>query len=185
MKRVRRALMAIALIILVLVAVPLVRNALSPKKQQRPEGLPPPGVDMRLDKVHYEQIDEDGRREWELFAKGAQYEKDNKKVALTSITVSFFSREGTVYKLAADRGELFTESQDVNLSGNVVAETAEGYTIRTDTIKYIARDKKVSTADPVSFSSREMVMTGKGMVIDLEEEKLYILEEVKASGNQP
>jgi hypothetical protein len=30
-----------------------------------------------------------------------------------------------------------------------------------------------------------MVMTGKGMVIDLEEEKLYILEEVKASGNQP
>lgn len=184
MKRVRLALMAIALLVLVLVAVPLVRDALSPRKQQKPEGLPPPGVDMQLDKVHYEQIDQDGRREWELFAKAAQYEKDNKKVSLTSITVSFFSKEGAVYKLAADRGELFTESQDVSLQGNVVAETAEGYTIRTDSIKYVASDKKVSTADPVNFSSKEMVMTGKGMVIDLEEEKLYILEEVKASGNQ-
>ncbi len=184
MKRVRRALIAVALLILVLVAVPLVREALSPKKQQRPEGLPPPGVDMRLDKVHYEQIDQDGRREWELFAKAAQYEKDNKKVALSSISVSFFSKEGAVYKLSADRGELCTETQDVSLTGNVMAETAEGYSIRTDSIKYVARDRKVSTADPVSVKSKEMVMTGKGMVIDLEEEKLYILQEVKASGNQ-
>jgi LPS export ABC transporter protein LptC len=184
MKRIRRALIAVALLVLVLVAVPLVRDALSPRKQQRPEGLPPPGVDMRLDKVHYEQIDQDGRREWELFAKAAQYEKDNKKVALSSINVSFFSKEGAVYKLSADRGELCTESQDVSLTGNVVAETAEGYSIRTDSIKYVARDRKVSTADPVSVSSKEMVMTGRGMVIDLEAEKLYILEEVKASGNQ-
>lgn len=184
MKKVRRALMAIALLILVLVAVPVVREVRSPRKQQRPEGLPPPGVDMQLDKVHYEQIDQEGRREWELFAKGAQYEKDHNKVSLTAITVSFFSKEGSVYKLAADRGELFTESQDVSLYGNVVAETADGYTIRTDSIKYIARDKKVSTTDPVSFRSKEMVMTGTGMVIDLEEEKLYILDEVKASGNQ-
>jgi LPS export ABC transporter protein LptC len=72
----------------------------------------------------------------------------------------------------------------VSLTGNVVAETAEGYSIRTDSIKYVARDRKVSTADPVSVNSKEMVMTGKGMVIDLESEKLYILEEVKASGNQ-
>lgn len=176
--------MAIALLILVLVAVPLVRDMRAPRKQQRPEGLPPPGVDMQLDKVHYEQIDPEGRREWELFAKSAQYEKDNNKVSLTGITVSFFTNDGTVYKLAADRGELFTESQDVSLYGNVVAETAEGHIIRTDSIKYTARDKKVSTTDPVSFKSNEMVMTGKGMVIDLEEEKLYILEEVRASGNQ-
>jgi len=184
MKRVRRALIAVALLVLVLVAVPLVRNALSPKKQQRPDGLPPPGVDMQLDTVHYEQIDQEGRREWELSAKGAQYEKNNKKVALTEISVSFFSREGTVYKLAADRGELFTESQDVSLSGNVVAETAEGYKIRTDSIRYSGREKKVSTADPVAFDSKDMVMTGRGMVIDLEEEKLYILDEVKASAKQ-
>jgi LPS export ABC transporter protein LptC len=184
MKRIRRALIAVALLILILVAVPLVRNALSPKKQQRPEGLPPPGVDMRLDKVHYEQTDQNGRREWELFAQTAQYEKDNKKVALSSINVSFFSKEGAVYKLSADHGELFTETQDVSLAGNVVAETADGYTIRTDSLKYVAHDRKVSTADPVSFSSAEMNMTGKGMVIDLEEEKLYILEEVKASGKK-
>jgi len=184
MKRIRFALIAIALLVLVLVAVPLVRNALSPREQQRPDNLPPPGVDMQLDNVHYEQINQEGQREWELNAQAAQYEKGKKKVALQSKTLTFFSEEGNIYKLAADRGELFTESQDVSLSGNVVAETAEGYQIRTDSIQYNARERKVSTTDPVTFSSKDMVMTGTGMVIDLTEEKLRILEDVKASGKQ-
>ena len=181
MKRVRFALIAIALLMLGLVAVSLLRNALTPRQQPRPDNLPPPGVDMQLDKVHYEQIDEEGRREWELNARAAQYQKDKKKVELQAITVTFFSEEGNTYKLAADRGQLFTESQDVSLSGNVVAETAEGYQIRTDSITYSARERKVSTADPVTFISKDMVMTGTGMVIDLTDEKLHILQDVKAS----
>ncbi|MBW2221488.1 MAG: LPS export ABC transporter periplasmic protein LptC, partial [Deltaproteobacteria bacterium] len=41
-------------------------------------------------------------------------------------------------------------------------------------------ERKIFTNDRVHLSGKELVMTGKGMVVDLETEKLYILEGVKA-----
>jgi len=52
--------------------------------------------------------------------------------------------------------------------------------VKADSFKYNAEERKIFTNDRVHLSGKELVMTGKGMVVDLDKEKLYILEEVKA-----
>jgi len=180
MKKVKFVLMAIASLTLILVMIALIRNSLVPHDSRRLDTLPPKGVDMQIDDIHYEQTDQNAAKEWELNAKSAQYFKGENKIVLRSIELTFFSGEGNVYKLTADNGELYTDSKDVKVSGNVVVLTADGYHVQTDSFEYNAEEKKIFTNDKVTLSSKELVMTGKGMVVDLEKEKLYILEEVKA-----
>ena len=180
MKKVKFVLISIASFTLILVMVALVRNSLVSHNSGRLDRLPPKGVDMQIGDIHYEQTDKNASKEWELDAKSAQYFKGENKIVLQSIELTFFSDEGKVYKLTADDGELYTDSKDVNVSGNVVVLTEEGYHVRANSFKYSAEERKIFTNDRVSLRSKELVMTGKGMVVDLEEEKLYILEEVKA-----
>jgi len=58
--------------------------------------------------------------------------------------------------------------------------TDEGYHIQTDSFRYNAQQRKIFSDDEVTLSSEKMIMSGKGMVIDLDEERLYILKEVRA-----
>ncbi|MCK5422413.1 MAG: LPS export ABC transporter periplasmic protein LptC, partial [Deltaproteobacteria bacterium] len=64
--------------------------------------------------------------------------------------------------------------------GDIVAITDEGYRIQTDSFHYNTAERKIFTDDAVTLTSEEMVMNGKGMVVDLDEERLYILKEVRA-----
>jgi len=180
MKKVKFVLIAIASLTLILVMVALVRNSLVSHDSIRLDSLPPKGVDMQIGDIHYEQTDKNASKEWELDAKSAQYFKGENKIVLQSIELTFFSGEGKAYKLTADEGELYTDSKDVKVSGNVVFLTEDGYHVQADSFKYNAGERKIFTNDRVHISGKELVMTGKGMVVDLETEKLYILEEVKA-----
>jgi LPS export ABC transporter protein LptC len=135
---------------------------------------------MQLGNVHYEQTNQDAFKEWELNAHSAQYFKNENKIVLQSITLTFYSDDGKRYNLTAERGELYTDSRNLKVSGNVVVDTDEGYQVRTDSFQYNAKERKIVTNDRVTLSSKELVMTGKGMVVDLEEEKLRILGEVRA-----
>ena len=180
MKKVKFVLIAIASFTLILVMVALVRNSLVSHDSGRLDRLPPKGVDMQIGDIHYEQTDKHASKEWELDAKSAQYFKGENKIVLQSIELTFFSDGGKVYKLTADDGVLYTDSKDVNVSGNVVVLTEEGYHVQANSFRYDAEERKIVTNDRIRLRSKELVMTGKGMVVDLEEEKLYVLEEVKA-----
>jgi LPS export ABC transporter protein LptC len=172
MKKIQFILIAIAFTTLILVIVALVRNSRPPDNSKHLANLPSRGVEMQLDNVHYEQINQHGFKEWEL---------DANKIVLQSLTATFFSNEGKIYTLVAEKGELYTDSKNVKVSGNVVANTHEGYQIKTDSLQYSAQKRTITTNDKVALSGKDMVMTGRGMIVDLELEKLHILGEVKAS----
>ncbi|MBW1838360.1 MAG: LPS export ABC transporter periplasmic protein LptC [Deltaproteobacteria bacterium] len=180
MKRIRYILLAVSSLVFILVMVALVRNFLTPRDLKPLENLPPQGVSMQINDIHYEQTNQDAFKEWELDAQSAQYYKDENKFALQSIEVNFFSSKGKVYKLTAERGEFYTDSKDIKVSGKVVVVTDEGYHIQTDSFRYNAQQRKIFSDDEVTLSSEKMIMRGKGMVIDLDEERLYILKEVRA-----
>jgi len=180
MKKIRYILLAAASLTFILVMVALVRNSLIPNDSKPMGNLPPPGVSMQIDNIHYEQTNQNAFKEWVLDAESAQYFKDENKIVLQSIVATFFSDEGKVYKLTAEYGELYSDSKDLKVSGNVVAVTDEGYRIQTDSFHYRAKERKIFTNDDVTLSSKKLVMTGKGMVVDLDEERLYILKGVKA-----
>jgi LPS export ABC transporter protein LptC len=180
MKKIRYILLAAASLTFILVMGALVRNALTPPLAKPVGNAPPPGVNVQIDKIHYEQTDRNAKKEWELDAQSAQYFKESNKIVFKSLVAIFFSAQGKMYKLTADHGELSTDSKDVKMSGNVEAVTGEGYTINANSFQYSAQERKIFTNDEVTLSSEKLVMSGKGMVVDLDEERLYILKEVKA-----
>ena len=181
MRKIQFILIAIAFFTVILVMVSLVRNTPAPDSSKTVQDLPPQGVAMQLSNVHYEQIDQQGFKEWALDAQSAQMFEEEKKIALKSLKVIFFSGEDKGFTLVADHGELHTSSKDVTVSGNVVATTDEGFQIETDSLQYSSQDRTISTTDNVTLRGKGMVMRGKGMVIDVENETLQLLEEVKAS----
>lgn len=180
MKKIRYILLAAASLTFILVMVALIRNALIPNDVKLLENLPLPGVNMQINSIHYEQTNQHAFKEWELDAQSAQYFKKENKIVLQSIEVTFFSNEGKVYKLTAKHGELHTDSRDIKVSGEVVVLTDEGYRIQTNSFHYRAEERKIFTDDDVTLSSERLVMSGKGMIVDLEKERLYILKEVRA-----
>lgn len=181
MKKIQFILIAIAFFTVILVMVSLVRNTSPPENTKPMENLPPQGVAMQLSNVHYEQIDQHGFKEWALDAQSAQVFEAEKKVALKKLEVIFFSAEEKGFTLVADRGEIYTDSKDVIVSGNVVTTTDQGFQIESDSLKYNSQDRTISTTDRVTLRGNNMVMKGKGMVIDVDKETLNLLEEVKAS----
>lgn len=181
MKKIQFILIAIAFFTVILVMVSLVRNTSPPENTKPMKNLPPQGVAMQLSNVHYEQIDQHGFKEWALDAQSAQVFESEKKVALKKLEVIFFSAEEKGFTLVADQGELYTDSKDVIVSGNVVTTTDQGFQIESDSLKYSSQDRTISTTDRVTLRGNNMVMKGKGMVIDVDKETLNLLEEVKAS----
>ena len=93
MKRIQFVLIAIAFLTVVLIMVALMRNATN-SPPPKPVDLPPRGVDMQLENIHYEQTNQDAFKEWELDATSAQYFKSEERIALSAIQVTFFSNEG-------------------------------------------------------------------------------------------
>ena len=134
--------------------------------------------------VHYEQTNKDTFKEWELNAQSAQYFKNENKIVLQSIALTFYSDEGKRYNLTAEQGELYTDSNDLKVFGNVFVDTDEGYQVRTDSFHYNAAERTIFTDAKVTLKSKELVMTGTGMVVDLEEERLRILRDVRALENK-
>jgi LPS export ABC transporter protein LptC len=181
MKKIQFILIAIAFFTVILVIVSLVRNNPTPENSKPMENLPPEGVAMQLSNVHYEQIDQYGIKEWALDAQSAQVFDAEKKIALKSLEVIFFSGEDKGFTLVADHGELYTDSKDVTVSGNVVTTTDQGFQIESDSLQYNSNDRTISTTDKVTLRGNNMVMRGTGMIIDVEKETLSLLEEVKAS----
>jgi LPS export ABC transporter protein LptC len=143
-----------------------------------------PEASIAIEEVRYTHTNKNAFKEWELNASSAQYFKDEDVVHLTDIRVAFFAEGGKVYRLTAQRGELSPSSNNIWVHGGVTGKTSDGYEFETGQLRYHAASRKMSTEDKVALSSGKLAFEGRGMVVDLETEKLFLLKEVKALGIQ-
>ena len=140
----------------------------------------PENVDLGLDRVHYSQ-NEDGRESWVLDADRAAYQRKEEELALTGVVLTFFNagRFGEV-KLFADGGVLQQQQKLIDLQGNVRIETTSGERYRSNVLQYDFARRLVTTDDLISMHSRQIILTGKGMTLDLGQGTLKVHENVHA-----
>ena len=107
-----------------------------------------------------------GKKEWSLEAASANYIGKTSKMVLDDVTVTFFLDDGSKIILTADKGNLNTDSNDIEVSGNVVVIN-RGYKLRTEKLNY-AHDKDVlySTA-PVTITGPEGNLAADKLSFDL------------------
>ena len=117
--------------------------------------------------------------EFKIKAKSAEYFKDSGTSIFDDVDAEFFSKSGKGYRLSGKNGEYDTKKENIIISGDVVLLSGDGYELKTDSLSYSHDDKKLNTADPVSVTQGDLSLKGVGMSLDVLQEKLIILKDVK------
>jgi lipopolysaccharide export system protein LptC len=118
---------------------------------------------MSLGKLHHTAT-RDGVIEWSLDASSAKLLDEKKQLILDDLSVVFYMKDGKKAYLTAEKGFLHTESNDIEVAGNVVVKN-DNYVLKTKKINYehtrrilfsnvsveISSDSKKLTADSISF----------------------------------
>jgi lipopolysaccharide export system protein LptA len=69
------------------------------------------------------------------------------------VKVKFFGTTGSTYTVTGERGSVQVESKNMEIQGNVVTTTSEGYVFKSKSLRFLADKKELITPD-------EAVITG-------------------------
>ena len=136
------------------------------------------GADMQLKKIHFVE-DKQGQKTWELEAESVQQYQEQNMMVLEDVKVTFYAKEGRIIYLTGKQGKVYQDSKNVDLLGDVVLTSSDGYQLKTHSASYRHSGKIVSTPDPVEIEGEQIRLTGKGMLIDVEAKTFKILSQVK------
>jgi len=137
---------------------------------------------IKLDEVHYSTVNENNIKVWDLSAETALYYKDRDLLALEKVSVAIYS-ENKVYRVKGATGRFNTRSRDIALSGNVTGELPDGTVIQTNKLDYDHEKRLMTTKEKVVINRENISIEGVGVVINIAEKKLMILDNVRASQN--
>ncbi len=135
-------------------------------------------ADMSLEKIRLVE-DKHGRKTWELEARTVQQSNDDNIMILDEPKVTYYTEEGKIIIVTGTKGKVKQDSKDMELTGNVKLTSSDGYTLRTNSLRYFHQKKEVTTADPVVIEGDQMHLVGQGMHVDLETQTLKVLNRVK------
>ena len=141
-------------------------------------------ANIKINKVVFSTTNKDNFKEWDLEAESAKYFEGEKRVALEKIKVNLYQQDGKIYHLIAETGELDTETRNINMRGQVEGVLPDQTRIETDTIKYTHKKRVITTNDKIVIIQGKFSMEGVGVVIDLDEERMSLLENVRAVGER-
>jgi lipopolysaccharide export system protein LptC len=124
-----------------------------------------PDTTLSIGKIHH-TANRKGKKEWSLEAASANYTGQTRQMVLKDLKVTFFLDDASEMTLTAARGNLNTDSNDIEVSGNVVVIN-RGYRLLTEGLNY-AHDRRVlySTA-PVTISGPKAALAADKISLDL------------------
>jgi LPS export ABC transporter protein LptC len=181
MRRLKIAILISILLIGGIVLATLWANFRERKASEAVENLPKisnDGADMRLEKIRFVE-DKHGQKTWELEAKSAHKYQDQNMMVLEDVKVTYYAKEGRTFFLTGKQGKVYQDSKNVDLMGDVVLTSSDGYQLKTHSVSYRHLEKMVSTPDPVEIEGEEIRLTGKGMLVNMEAKTFKILSQVK------
>lgn len=170
-------ILLIAGFVLVTLWMNLNERKVSDRHQELPE-VSTEGADMRLEKIRFVE-DKHGRKTWELEAKSVQQYQDQNTMMLEDVKVTFYTKEGRSFILTGKQGKINQTSKDMELVGDVVLSSSDGYRLKTHSLTYHHTERKVTTSDPVELEGAEIRLVGRGMFVDMEGRIFRVLSQVK------
>jgi LPS export ABC transporter protein LptC len=108
----------------------------------------------------------DGIKEWQLKAKSAQYTKAQGEAVLKDLAVTFFLKDGRKVHLTADQGMISTESSDLKVSGNVIADNGD-YRLKAEQMHYLHSKRVLLSQAPVQILGPRFTIVADSILFDL------------------
>jgi LPS export ABC transporter protein LptC/lipopolysaccharide transport protein LptA len=141
-------------------------------------------VDQKMQGVHLVENSEN-EKGWELFANEATGTADGQWI-LKNVKVQFFNDNMSNYTVTGDLGEIEAKTKDMIIRGNVNTTSSNGYSFKTDTLRYIAKQKIMTSVDkvvmqgPADNSGSGFHLTGEKFLVDMVKNKMSILDKIVA-----
>jgi LPS export ABC transporter protein LptC len=139
--------------------------------------------DSRLRDVHFVEMQGD-RRVWEASADRIElFEAEH----LTRISKSekqiklLLHKDDHVLTCYADEAEIDNQTQEVDLRGNLMAQSREGVTMWTDSVHWSPQKRQLLADKEVTLKQEGLLIRGLGLEADLALEEIRILSNVQSS----
>ena len=173
------AILVISAIIGIVAAITLKGSHQAAQPEPSPRQLPH-NIDMAIHDACFYEV-RGGTTVWELVAKKAEYNKNGDIAYLSDIRMKFArTASAGALTVTAAKGTYFNKSRNVALRGKVHVVTETGVSLDTETIDYLAAHSQFRTSDEVTCRQQRLMLTARGMVLDVANEKARFLETVDA-----
>ncbi len=177
-KRIRILLLSLLISLVFAIGVSLFINYQIKKGAKNISRKPSSNADVVVNNVNYTE-DKDGKKQWELEALKAQYFKEGDLTIFENVNLTVYAKNGKTYVVKGKSGKLMNETRDVEINGNVTVTSEDGYKLNTESLKYAADKKQITTNDRVLFTGPKMDVEGTGLLIDINKETVSILKNVR------
>jgi len=132
---------------------------------------------ISIGKVHHTATKE-GKKEWSLVADSAHYLEKENKALFENLEVVFYMDDGKEVSLTADRGYLQTETNDIQVEGDVLVDNGT-YRFETRSLDYFHQSRRLHTDDPVNVSGEWFTLSADAVSVDLNTQKSEFKGNVK------
>ena len=111
-----------------------------------------------------------GIKEWNLSAESACLIDKKKQMVLKKLSVVFFMKEGKEVYLTAEQGIFKTDSNDIEVTENVVVKN-DGYKLQTEKLNYRHSKRILFSKVPVKITGASSHLAADSMSFDLNTNK--------------
>jgi LPS export ABC transporter protein LptC len=141
-------------------------------------------ADQHMEKVHLVESKE-GRRDWELYSDTADGFMGKGLWSLTQVKVLFYTLIGDSYTVTGKTGFIDTNSRNIEIKGNVLTQSTNGYEFRSESIyfdsqaKTLTSPEKVKMKGPKDQNGQRLTLSGSNMKTLLDSSLMEINKEVE------
>lgn len=139
-------------------------------------------ANISIGKVH-QTATRNGITEWNLDAASVEYIDKSNQAIFQDLSVTFYLKDKTKVYLTANQGILETESNDIEVLGNVVVKN-EYYSLKTENLHYKHNSRIIFSKVPVKISGNSLDFVADSMSLNLITNKTLLQGRVKGTLNE-
>ena len=121
-----------------------------------------------------------GIKEWSLDAASADYMTDKNQAVFKDLSLTFFLKDRTKVYVTADRGLLKTDSNDMEISNNVVVKYSR-YKLRCESLYYEHKKRIIVANVPVNITGDSFQLVADAMSLNLNTNRTLFEGKVKGT----
>jgi LPS export ABC transporter protein LptC len=111
-----------------------------------------------------------GIKEWNLQAESGHYIEKDKLAVFDNLLATFYMQNGNMVRMSARKGYLNTQSNDIRVTGNIVAVDGD-FKIETDKLRYKNKRRMLYADSPVKVTGNAMSLVADSASYDLNSQK--------------
>ncbi len=139
-----------------------------------------PELGMNMEGVHlFEKKNNDNVLE--IKAEMASISADESSTELTNFTLISHSQDSGPVTIVARKGVINNKTENMTVTGNVLVRDSKGRALITDTLHWNSFDEQISTDDQVWIFGDRFTVRGRGMLAEMETERVTIMNDVTAT----